>query len=314
MSAKKNKRLNYSREATGTNFVSKIVEEFFHWGWVQNPQQNDDGIDGIIWVRDNMGRDLGARIQVQIKSGPKYFKGVDAQGRLKIQPYTPIENLRDHLKNYAQQLEPVILVFVTSEWKGKTDMYRPWAWWVRMDDYDYDNSSYVYIDPKQRFGEHSKKELFGLVSKTLKWTEYKTIQASAKDYRLFNSTADLKAQAKAVYDKLRNQEVRCPALKGNRIVFNRIGWHHICNGQRGHGRIRTSFGLMSVVPEIISTANRWILASKSQYSNRNHVFYTLRAVVRMKKEVYKVQVIVRKQTNMAGTDKYVFYSVHILNK
>lgn len=314
MSAKKNKRLNYSREATGTNFVSKIVEEFFHWGWVQNPQQNDDGIDGIIWVRDNMGRDLGARIQVQIKSGPKYFKGVDAQSRLKIQPYTPIENLRDHLKNYAQQLEPVILVFVTSEWKGKTDMYRPWAWWVRMDDYDYDDSSYVYIDPKQRFGEHSKKELFGLVSKTLKWTEYKTIQASAEDYRLFNSTADLKGLAKAVYDNLRTRDVRCQALNGNRIVFNRIGWHHICNGQRGRGRIRTSFGLMSVVPDIISTADRWILASKSQYSNRNHVFYTLRAVVRMKKEVYKVQVIVRKQTNMAGTDKYVFYSVHILNK
>ena len=65
--------------------------------------------------------------------------------------------LKNILKNYAKKVEPTILVFVTSEWENKKDLYRPWAWWVRMDNYEYDYSSYEYIERQQRFVEHLKK-------------------------------------------------------------------------------------------------------------------------------------------------------------
>ncbi len=61
-----------------------FVQEFFGWGWLSNTQENDDGIDGYIDVRDSMGRDLGVRIHVQIKSGLSYYKGIDNKGRLKL--------------------------------------------------------------------------------------------------------------------------------------------------------------------------------------------------------------------------------------
>lgn len=71
--------------------------------------------------------------------------------------------------------------------KQKRSVSTLWAWWVRMDNYEYDNSSYVYIERQQRFGEHSKKNLYNLVSKSLKWTECKTIHASSEDNKLFNT-------------------------------------------------------------------------------------------------------------------------------
>ena len=310
----KNKRHNYIQEATGNRVVSMFVQEFFGWGWLPNTQENDDGLDGFIHVRDNTGKDLGAKIQVQIKSGPSYFKGVDKLGRLKLQPYSSKKNLKKHLEIYANQNDPTILIYVTTEWEEKKDIYRPWAWWIRVDKYEYDNSSYIYIDHKQRFGEHSRKDLFGLVSKSLKWSEYKTIIASPNDSRLFNATGNIKIAAKAVYDSIKKYVVTCPALNGVSIVFNRIGWRHICNGNRGLDRMRNSFGLMSLVPQIISTSDKWIYARKSHSANKNHTFYTLRTNVKINREILKVQVIIRRQKSAKGNTKYVFYSVHIVNK
>ncbi len=309
----KNKRHNYVQEATGLRVVSMFIQEFFGWGWLTNTQENDDGLDGFIYVRDNTGKDLGPKIHVQIKSGPAYFKGLDEHGRLKIQPYSPKKNLKEHLNTYAKQVEATILIYVTSEWNGKKDLYRPWAWWVRMDNYKYDDSSYIYIDHRQRFGEHSKKELYSLVSNSLKWTECKTINSSLEDCKLFYTTGNIKEEAKSVYDTLRKTEIFCPALNTN-VVFNRIGWRHITNGARGRERIRNSFGLMSVVPQIIRLSEKWIYASKSKNANDSHIFYTLRANVIFKKETMKVQVIIRRQKKSRGEFKYVFYSVHIMNK
>lgn len=310
----KNKRHNYVQEATGLRVVSMFIQEFFGWGWLPNTQENDDGLDGFIYVRDNVGNDLGTRIQVQIKSGPSYLKGIDDKGRLKLQPYSNKERLQKHLKTYAKQVEPTILIYVTTEWEGKKDMYRPWAWWVRMDNYEYDETSYVYIDRTKRLGEHSKKDLYKLVCNSLKWTDYKPINASPYDFKLFNTFNNIKIAAKNEYDKLKKTEVICPALNDAKIVFNRIGWRHICNGSRGSRRIRNSFGLMSLVPQIITSSDRWIFAKKSHLANQNHSFYTLRANVIMKDETLKVQVIIRHQLNRKGEKKYVFYSVHIVNK
>ena len=310
----KDKRHNYVQEATGLRVVSMFIQEFFGWGWLPNTQENDDGLDGFIYVRDNVGNDLGTRIQVQIKSGPSYLKGIDDKGRLKLQPYLNKERLQKHLKTYAKQVEPTILIYVTTEWEGKKDMYRPWAWWVRMDNYEYDETSYVYIDRTKRLGEHSKKDLYKLVCNSLKWTDYKSINASPYDFKLFNTFNNIKIAAKNEYDKLKKTEVICPALNDAKIVFNRIGWRHICNGSRGSRRIRNSFGLMSLVPQIITSSDRWIFAKKSHLANQNHSFYTLRANVIMKDETLKVQVIIRHQLNRKGEKKYVFYSVHIVNK
>lgn len=85
----KNNRQNYIQEATGIRVVSMFVQEFFGWGWLPNTQENDDGLDGFIYVRDSTGRDLGVKIHVQIKSGLSYYKGIDNKGRLKLQPYSP---------------------------------------------------------------------------------------------------------------------------------------------------------------------------------------------------------------------------------
>lgn len=72
----KNNRQNYIQEATGIRVVSMFVQEFFGWGWLPNTQENDDGLDGFIYVRDSTGRDLGIKIHVQIKSGLSYYRDI----------------------------------------------------------------------------------------------------------------------------------------------------------------------------------------------------------------------------------------------
>lgn len=309
----KDKRHNLIQEATGKRVVGMYVEEFFGWGWLLNTQQNDDGIDGFIHVRNKSGQDLGVRIQVQIKSGLTYFKGIDKKGRLKLQIYSPKQNLKDHLINFQRQTEPTILVFVTSEWEQTKNLYKPWAWWVRLDNYQHDDSSYLYIDHKQRFGEHSKKELFNLVNNSLKWTENITIEATPDELKLFHTTSNLKSEAKKIYSHLTTSEIKCQALNNERVYFNRIGWHHITNGKRGKGRIKNSLELISIVPRIITNVEKWIFARRSNNANLNHIFITLRANVSIKKEIFKVQVIIRRQKDKNGNRKYVFYSIHIIN-
>lgn len=310
----KHKRYNLIQEATGRRVVGMYVEEFFGWGWLLNTQQNDDGIDGFIHVRNKSGQDLGVRIQVQIKCGITYFKGLDDKGRLKLQIYTPKQNLKEHLINFQRQTEPTILVFVTSEWEQSKNLYKPWAWWLRLDNYQYDGSSYLYIDHKQRFGEHSKKELFNLVSNSLKWTDNITLEATQKELKLFNTIGNIKSEAKKIYSQLTAEDIKCPALYNERVYFNRIGWHHITNGQRGKGRIKNSLELIAIVPRIIKNVEKWVFARRSKNANSNHKFFTLRANVVIKKERLKVQVIVRRQKDKNGNIKFIFYSVHIINK
>lgn len=123
----------------------------------------------------------------------------------------------------------------------------------------------------------------------MKWTECKTIHASSDDNKHFNTIGNIKAAAKSIYDSLRTKDIFCPALKNAKVVFNRIGWHHICNGKRGLGRIRNSFGLMPIVPQIIENTDNWIYARKSQYANQNHVFirYEQMLLLRMKAIKFK---------------------------
>ena len=70
----KNRMESHFMELAGLRMVKMYVTEFFHWGYQEIDQQNDDGLDGIIMVRDKAGYDMGVRIHCQIKCGPAYEK------------------------------------------------------------------------------------------------------------------------------------------------------------------------------------------------------------------------------------------------
>lgn len=313
----KNSRNNYFKELTGVRVVSMYVQEIFHWGWQKTDQENDDGIDGYIIVRNHAGKDLGAMIKVQIKSGHSYYSSGDCVKSVNISPFNSKESLKSHLLDYSRSTSPVILVWVNTRKKDKNgrdyeDLFHPEVWWQRVDNYKYQNTSIVTLDKK--FGEHSKGDLFNLVKAHLNdWIGYQEIQLQGKKQGLFRSQ-NLRVDALSYYRNWKKQNTYLRCLdKPYLVKKNRTGWRHITYKKRGQERITTSLQLLPLADEIIQEYNRRPVMLNSKLLG-DHVIcekYGFRYRVISKGITRKVQVVLIKKINQIdGTINWEFYSLH----
>lgn len=318
----KNKREKYFRELAGLRIVAMYVQEYFHWGWQQINQENDDGIDGYVIVRDNGGRDLGCNIRVQIKSGPSYLSSRPNGGKyVRIKPYNSEVNLKRHMDDYAKAVQPVIMVWVNTQ-KIRTDgatyedLLRPEVWWERLDNYSYTGGTVLTLTHK--LGEHSKGDWFNTVKPMLKdWSNHPLIRLDADDKKLYYSTA-LKQDAKAflkdwqtritIFNKGKNDELT--------IKKGRTGWRHINYARRGQLRIQNSLQLLSIAEKIIlSDAIQPVkLGEKSMILGGKWVKIGLRARVQVDKTTQlKVQVVLLIDARRVNKTKECdFFSVHVI--
>ena len=105
----KSQRVRSKNEATGMRIVSQYVQEFWECGWQPFDHRNDQGIDGLILMR-NKGEDLGVKINIQVKCGATYISSQnDEEIRLSIDDS---EGLSKHVEYWRGQNEPIVLVFV----------------------------------------------------------------------------------------------------------------------------------------------------------------------------------------------------------
>lgn len=318
----KDKREKYYRELAGLRVVSMYIQEFFHWGWQQLDQENDDGIDGYVIVRDTRGRDLGCNIRVQIKSGPGFLKGRPNGGKqVKIQPYSPTQALASHMDDYTKSVLPVIMVWVNTQKERRDgtkyeDLLNPEAWWERMDTYQYSGESQIVLTHK--LGEHSKGDWFETVKPMLNsWINHPLIELDTNDRKLYRSNA-LDKDAKAFYKNWQTRETFVDLGRGMnlRVRKTRTGWRHMNYKRRGAYRINNSLKLLSVAEKVIENKEVAPVVLDLEKVSRNGwiVKYGLRARVKIKKdEVKKVQVVLlRKINKVKGLDECEFFSVHIV--
>jgi len=318
----KNSREKYFRELAGLRVVSMYVQEFFHWGWQKIDQENDDGIDGYVIVRDNAGRDLGCNIRVQIKSGPSYLSSRPKEGKqVKIKPYSSEQSLKWHMEDYAKAVQPVIMVWVNTQKKGADgttyeDLLHPEVWWERLDDYPYSGGTLLTLTHK--LGEHSKGDWFNTVKPLLKnWNNHPLIELDAVDKKLYYSTS-LKEDAKAFFKNWQTRETKFNEGKDGELLVNkgRTGWRHINYARRGQIRIQNSLKLLSVAEKIIlSDMQQPVrLGEKEMLLGGKWVKIGLRARVQVDKATQlKVQVVLlidaRRVKKIKECD---FFSVHII--
>lgn len=313
-----NKRKNYFQELKGLRMVKLFVEEFFHWGFQLIDQQNDDGLDGFIIIRDRKGEDMGARIHCQIKCGHGYKKGENDE-YISIQPYTPKERLNDHLAMYAKMVEPTILVYVDPGIQEKDGRYtngmNPPCWWIRLDNYVHDNTSLIKIPKALRFGEHSKGDLLKMVKPILKnWNNYPEIFLDTQDKKLWYSN-NLKADAKDLYSRTStiNMQLTSETIP---VYVTRIGWRHINNKRRGDERINNSLKLLSVAFKFIANepcSLIFLREKKTRTVQCRDLYYAIRFRLTIKHVTLKIQIILRNWVNpQKDIDKFWFYSVHII--
>ena len=317
----KNKRENLIRAAAGLRIVKMYVEELFGWGWQDISQQNDDGIDGYVIVRDRSGKDLGCNIRVQIKSGPSYLKVPNGSKSVKIQPYTPTGNLALHMSDYSNSKQPVIMVWVNTETQTKYSsiiekLTHPEVWWERMDNYNYNNESTITLTHK--LGEHSKGDWYKTVKDSINdWDHYPIITMDLHDLKLFYSTK-LQVDARFLYKQWQKYETMCTIKKyGDLIVKKRrVGWRHINYLKRGSKRIANSLKLLSVAEKIITAPNNCpvMLGEKQMKHGDKWEKYGYRARVKVDKNTeLKVQVVLLVNVqSVLNTKACDFFSVHII--
>ena len=319
---KKNKRENYFRELAGLRIVAMYVQEYFHWGWQQIDQENDDGIDGYVIVRDGNGRDMGCNIRVQIKSGPSFLSSRPNDGKhATIKPYSSEKRLKWHMEDYAKAVQPVIMVWVNTQ-KENTDgsiyedLLRPEIWWERLDNYPFTGGTVLTLTHK--LGEHSKGDWFNTVKPMLKdWSNHPLIQMDAGDKKLYYSTA-LKEDAKSFLKEWQTRETKfCEGTSGELTVKKgRTGWRHINFSRRGKVRIQNSLRLLSVAEKIIllGALQPVKLGEKEMLTCGKWVKVGLRARVQVDKTtLLKVQVVLLIDARRVNKTKECdFFSVHII--
>lgn len=321
MAKQNNKRKNYFRELAGLRIVAMYVQEFFHWGWQQLDQQNDDGIDGYVIVRDNAGRDMGCNIRVQIKSGPSFLSSRPNGGKqVTIHPYSSEEKLKSHMDDYAKSSQPVIIVWVNShkEKDGREyeDLLHPEAWWERVDNYNYQGGTVITLTHK--LGEHSKGGWYSTVKPILKtWQNHPLIKMDADDRKLFYSQS-LSIDGQIFYKEWQNRKILMTRSNGQvcEVKKGRTGWRHVNNYQRGRYRTSNSLKLLSVADKIIQNKEVQPIFLGYCGHSRNGVIakYGLRARVQENSNtVHKVQVVLLRNCNKAkDKDEWSFFSVHVV--
>lgn len=319
--AKRNKRDNYFRELAGLRVVTMYVQEYFHWGWQQLDQENDDGIDGYVIVRDGGGRDMGCNIRVQIKSGPSFLSSRPNGGKqVTIRPYSSEDRLTWHMEDYAKAVQPVIMVWVNThkEKDGKEyeDLLHPEAWWERVDKYNYQGGTVITLTHK--LGEHSKGDWFNTVKPILKsWQNHPLIKMDADDKKLYYSQS-LSVDGLNYYKEWQNRKTQFARPDGNvcEVKKGRTGWRHINNYLRGRFRTSNSLKLLSIADKIIQNKEAHPVSLGFSRHSRNGVVvkYGLRArVLESNSMTHKVQVVLLRNYNKAkNKDEWSFFSVHVV--
>ncbi|EMS33912.1 hypothetical protein C943_04231 [Mariniradius saccharolyticus AK6] len=323
-------RIRTKNEATGMRVVAQYVQEFWECGWQPFDARNDKGIDGLILMKKR-NIDLGVKINVQIKCGPKYISS-ETKNEIRIS-IDDQKGLNEHLEYWRKQAEPAILVFVNPskpsfDKKGnliKDDKGRiVWkesrlnakAWWVdlKSEKLRVEGTKTLLSIPKNNvFGEHSKGSFIKLVKPLLSNSDLPLIELNSESKGLINSI-QLKDDARNFYKNWKNGNIIiCSALK-KQIRVSKTGWNHILSSSRGKERRVNSLRLLGVAKQIIHEVEE----GKYFLLNQNETFKEFEQKIGIRARYQDkitgeqvVQVIIqRKMNKLNRREKLWFYSVH----
>lgn len=247
----------------GINRVRAIVEEKWWSKWQSVSAENDDGLDGLVFLckrqtrivnrkagpaRESFSIETGVVAFVQVKSGPSYLSSEDAT-RLRIRLGT--ENIQSHRRDWRQHPGPTILVYVDAA----TNPKRPAAWWVDLRSptaFPADAPSLIDIPKDQVFGEHTKGHLLRLSQANAYDARLPVLRAVRSDGDHFRLSASVKSSARAFYRawSARPPLERTHAVLGE-IEVTRVGWRHITRKGRAGARIHTSLSHLPLAARMI---------------------------------------------------------------
>ena len=251
--------------AASTAYVDAVCRAW-GWSWQEIGQADDDGFDGLVYLRSKrISKDrpadrrswkhefTGGLIHVQIKSGASYV-AYSGEGFLEIR----IPNLDTKRDLWNKSSLPVALLYVKEASRGKLVSQ---AWWADLKRTDsYTERGTVIVQLKNRFqsglecirpfsrlatGQHRAQ---GLV-------EIDMTKKSTLPSRINSLSKPAKSAAWEFYQAWKTAGATHPTL--GRIIVNRTGWSHITRVKRPLARIIASFELLPTAARIIEAVETW---------------------------------------------------------
>lgn len=286
------------------------------WAWHEIGQADDDGLDGLVYLRTmqvnaNKPTDrrswkhqfTGGLIHVQVKSGESY---VSARTSEEIE--VSIANLSAKKDLWMKSPLPVALIYVKDESVGKMPKS---AWWADLKSPEtYSQRNTIRVSLRNRFqaGIECRRPFERLASGQHRRLGLAEIDMSIQG-QLPSKLDQMKNGAKVAaidfYRRWKSSAVTNPVL--GKVIVNRTGWSHMTRVDRPVSRILTSFELLPAAARIVSEVRSWQVlrrgASVRSFDDDSWAVYEyigLSAIVKWPARApSEVTVILRRQTTFA---------------
>ena len=308
-----------NRKSAASNSYVDSVCRSWGWSWTPIPQTDDDGLDGLIYLRVKQVNKCkpgdrrswkheftGGVIHVQIKTGGSYLKSKSFH-----QIEIAIADIEENRQIWQRNPLPVALVYVQDVPEGKVPTK---AWWVDLKlNSIYTENGTVIIPLKNRFepGIECRKPFAHLASGQINMLGLRQLdmaKASCLPNRLNHMGMSLKQAARAFY----RQWAAYPVINERlgEIIVNRTGWAHMTRVGRPISRIQTSFDLLPAAARIVANVNDFRVlrrgASVRNYADGSWAVYDYLGLSAMVKwparESTEVMVVLRRQTVFFDTE------------
>ncbi|SDU32567.1 DUF4365 domain-containing protein [Pseudomonas yamanorum] len=252
--------------AASTAYTDSVCRAW-GWSWQEMGQVDDDGVDGLIYLRtmkvdEDRPEDrrswkhlfTGGLIHVQIKSGASYVARRE-EDFIEIK----IPNIETKRELWKKSPLPVALLYVKEVgglWKIPSQ-----AWWADLKlTESYTDRGTVIVQLKNRFqpGIECLRPFSRLATgqhRALGLAEVDMSRQGNLPNRLNLFSKSLKPAAWDFYQIWKAEGASHPTL--GTVTINRTGWSHITRVGRPLSRIQASFELLPVAARIIEAVDTW---------------------------------------------------------
>jgi len=251
--------------AASTAYVDAVCRAW-GWSWQEVGQADDDGFDGLVYLRSKrINKDrpkdrrswkhefTGGLIQVQVKSGASY---VDYTGEDFLEVRIP--NLEIKRDLWSKSPLPVALVYVKEAAPGKLVSQAWWADLKRADSYTKRGSVIVQLKNRFQSGQECIRPFSRLATgqhRAQGLVEIDMTKKSSLPARINSFSQPIKFAAWDFYRLWKATGATHPTL--GEVIVNRTGWSHITRVKRPLARITASFELLPTAARIIETVDTW---------------------------------------------------------
>jgi len=280
----------------GVNCVERIILSDWQSRWQQIDSQNDDGVDGLIFLERN-GEATGQVVFAQVKCRKGLKLSRDGMYRLPI----GVQRLRSAYERWRRLIGAAVVIFV--------DPKGPSAFWVNARTVD-PTASQIFVPVDQPFDRNARQEIASMCGNLHRDLLAPRVETGAFDFPHLRSRDHIQVAARSLYRELNEKPVR---LGGNGpiVEFTPEGWAHITRRGRPELTRFQSFVLLGTVRKILESITESDLRRHTSLEDSTTPFVAARAAVTFPfRQSAIVKIILRWHSSGEGDRAYRFHTIY----